>query len=394
MNLNMHTSIKELLINTPECQEFLYSIPKSGFIYNYINDFNKNASVSSTAILLGLERYIKRASQNPCNYNEMRDLLIKPGCVNVAGFVNFLWQEPFVNELKSKAKELDIELNINIFPKHLKKQFQNYLAMCKNPDDLPEILIGKGFSSFMTSRFVDIFVKPGYFQHLMPNNMSELFKTKGFEDPNNCYHPFGIEELVMVYDKSYLNEVAVPTSWEDILSSQYSGKLNQMGKEQQDHFGFIMMIYLYKSLGENGIRKYAENVKLKQHFTHTIKNFGKNNEHSSPVNIMHQFAAKLIRSDAREKIQLIETIEGNPSVCHFYLLKTHANIQSIELAKHLYSNPIKNIIEKSGTTHITSAKSISGNSTIRWIGWNNLRELPLPYMKEHLSEIAYNHFKL
>jgi hypothetical protein len=80
----------------------------------------------------------------------MRELLIKSDAVNITGFVNFLWQEPFINELKNKAEVMGINININIFPKHVKKVFQNYLAVCNNPDDLPEILIGKGFSSFMS----------------------------------------------------------------------------------------------------------------------------------------------------------------------------------------------------------------------------------------------------
>jgi|GEM_PF-1316334 len=393
MHYNEHTSISELLTSIPECREFFYPLCLGKATCCTISELSATGNIPLPVLLTGIDRYVKRARQNPCNYSQMREMLIKPGAVNIAGFVNFLWQEPFVLELKAKAEELGVALNINIFPGHLKKQFQNYLAVCGNPDDLPEILIGKGFSSLMTSRFVDIFVKPGYYKYAMSGTaMSNFFVSKGYTDSGQSYHPFGVEELVMVYDDSCSEAVNHPQSWEDLLKPAYLGMLSQTGKEHRDHFGFMMMLYLYKSLGEEGIIRYAGNVKIKQHFTHTIKNIGKKNDKSAPVNIMHQFAARFIRSDAREQTQIVDARDGNPSVCHFCMLKQTAEEQAVEIAKHLYSEPIKNIIEKGGTTHISSPKPISGNNSIRWIGWDTLRELPLPYLKEYLSEIAYNHF--
>lgn len=395
MNATKHTNISEIIQTVPECREFLHPY------LSQINDSSNlemlaaNNNISVSSLISGLERYIKRATQNLCDYQQMRELLIKTNSVNIAGFVNFLWQEPFINELKNKAEEIGINININIFPKHLKKVFQNYLAVCNNPDDLPEILIGKGFSSFMTSHFVDTFVKPGYYQNpIAENKMSDFFKNKSFTDSYQSYHPFGVEELVMVYDTSYSDTVSPPKSWEDILKPEYKGRLSQMGKEQQDHFGFIMMLYLHDKLNSEGIKRFAENVKIKQHFTHTIKNIGKQNERSSPVNIMHQFASKFIRSEARETVRIIDALDGNPSVCHFFLLKKSASENAIEIANHLYSGQIKTIIEKAGTTHISTSIPTSDNQNIRWIGWDTLRELPLPYMKEQLSEIAYKHFNV
>ncbi len=394
MIIDEHTNTRDLLINVPECREFLYPYHSAPGVDSNLHELAVSCNISLNALRNGIERYVKRAKQNPHDYHQMREQLVKPGTVNIAGFVNFLWQEPFVKELEAKAEKQGFRLNINIFPKHAKKQFQNYLATCNNPGDLPEILIGKGFSSFMTSYFVNTFVKQGYYQHPMPGDgMSDFFKSKSFADPHQSYHPFGVEELVMVYDSSRSHEVPPPHSWEDILQPGYHGMLSQMGKEQKDHFGFIMMLYLYNSLGEEGIKRYAANVKIKQHFTRTIKNMGKRNDQSAPVNIMHQFAAKFTRSDIREKIQVIDTQEGNPSACHFFLMKNRVSEQTVEMAKHLYSEPIKNIIEKAGTTHISSPSPLSGSKNTRWIGWDTLRELPLPYLKEHLSEIAYKYFK-
>lgn len=392
--IDIKTNIKQILQQTPGCEEFLYP---------FLDKIQDDTRLISLAVMLdipvgilqnGLDRSLKRIEQNPCNYQQMHERLIQPGHVNIAGFVNFLWQKEFVSEIKSKAKESGIKLNLNIFPKHSKKEFQNYLSLCSSPDDLPGILIGKGFSSFMSQRFADKFVKTGFYSHApVSDEMGSIFRTAGLQDVQHDYHPFGVEEMVMIHDKTIPFSEELPETWISVLESGYANAIIQMGKAKRDHFGFNMMLYLHAEVGRTAIEKYASNVKNKQHFSYIIKNMARNNSDSAPINIIHQFAGRFIRSDALEKTEIITTKDGNPCVCLFFLMKNSLSEDGIEMAKHLYSPQIKCIMEKYGTAHITSELPASGNAKIQWVGWNKIKELPLPYLKEELSEIAYNHYK-
>jgi len=394
MEINIHTRTTEILRQYPECHEFLYPFHQQCTEMTTLASLAGDANLSVASLVAGLERYVKRSKQSPCDYAKMRSRLVVPGAVNVAGFVHFLCHEPLVHELSARAKELKVNLNIHLFPKHLKKEFQSYLSLCNSADDLPEILIGKGFSSLLTSRFIDKFVRSGHFRHEIPGiSMGNAFLSAGFSDPENDFHPFGVEEMVMVYDKTFGHTVDMPGSWDDLLMPEYNGMLCQMGKDRRDHFGFEVLLYLFARYGLQGIRSYAANVKVTQHFTNTVKNFGSKNASSVPVNIMHQFAVGLIRSNAKEVAEVVHAKEENPGVCHYFLLKKEANGKALELARHLYAPAIRAVIEKSGISHITSDQPLSGNATIRWIGWNWLRMFPMPYLKEHLAEIAYEHYK-
>jgi hypothetical protein len=394
MEIHSHTNLQQLLSAVPETGEFLHPFVADINDATTVGSLAETEDVSLNALVLGLERAVKRAKQNPFDFETMRSQLIKPGAVNVAGFVNFLWQNEFVAELKSKAEELNIDLNINIFPKQFKAMFQNYLSVCKKPDHLPEILIGKGFSSLMSSRFVDTFVKSGdYTCKVDESKMSQLFVDAGLQSADKDYHPFGVDEMVMLLDKTVKSAAKVPTSWSDILSPEYKQLLAQMGKNQRDHFGFVIMLYLYAQHGTNGIEQYAANMKSKEHFTSIIKGIGKSNEKAAVINIVHQYAGKMIRSDAKDKTEIITTTDGNPTVCIFFLIKNTASREAMELVNHLYSPQIKAILEKGGTNHITSNSLLSGSNTIRWVGWDVLKSLQHPYIKEYLSEIAYSKFK-
>ncbi len=394
MIINQHIRTADILREYPEYHEFVYPFHRHCTEKTTLADLADEAKVSVASLMTGLERYVKRAEQNPCDYDKMRNLLVVPGAVNIAGFVHFLWHEPLIHELCRKARELKINLNINLFPKHLKKEFQNYLSLCNSADDLPEILIGKGFSSLITSRFIDKFVRTGHYRHKIPDApIGSAFLSAGFYDREHDFHPFGVEEMVMVYDKTLGHAVDMPTSWDELLKPEYMGMLCQMGKDRHDHFGFAVLLYIYTRYGYQGIRSYAGNVKVRQHFSSTVKNIGSKNASAVPLNIMHQFAAGLIRSDAKKGTEVVHTTDGNPGVCHYFLLKKEASDKAVEIARHLYAPAARAVIEKSGSSHITSDLPLSGNSNIRWIGWDKLKLFPMPYLKEHLAEIAYEHYK-
>lgn len=393
MDIHSHTNVQLLRSAVPETGELLH--PFNGIICDNttVHSLAHDAGISFAALALGLERAVKRAKNNPFDFHSMRAQLVRPGAVNIAGFVNFLWQNEFVAELQIKAVSLGVDLNINIFPKQNKAQFQNYLSVCESAEDLPEILIGKGFSSFMSSRFVDKFVKPGHYTHKVDeSSMSPLFVHAGLHSDSDDYHPFGVDEMVMLRDKTAVPAPSVPTSWSDILLPQYHQTLAQMGKNQRDHFGFVIMLYLYAQHGTKGIEQYAANVKSKEHFTSIIKNMGKGGERAA-INIVHQYAGRMIRSDVKDCTEIIPAADGNPTVCNFFLIKHSASSPALAIAHHLYSPQIKRILEQGATNHITSSSLLSGSSDVRWIGWDTVKSLQHPYIKEYLSEIAFQHYK-
>jgi len=395
MEIEHTTSVSRLLRTVPECEEylsrFLPFLPKRA----KLADLYRNTDALPGPVMSGLRQCVKRAKNDPCHFSTMRRQVVAPDAVNIAGFAGFLWEQPLIDELTAKANELGIRVNINIFQKHRKKQFQNYLARCQSPGDLPDVLIGKGFSSLTSSRFVDMFVKKDcFYSPEAQAPMGDLYRQNDFSDPDCAYHPFGVEELVMLRDEASNPQLKDPLFWSDILTRRYGGMLSQTSKSEMDHFGFILMLYLYVEHGEDGIRLFADNVRAKQHFAYTIRYLGMRNPlYSSPIHIMHHFATLFIRSDVRAKTHVIKLLDGNPAMCNFFLLKKTSGREACQLAMHLYSDKVKQLLENCGTAHITSNYSCSGNEHVRWIGWDRIKQLNLPYLKDYLGLIAYTNFK-
>lgn len=394
MIVKPETPITRLVKIHPECIEFLWPFRRLIREELTVEELSVQYELPIESLIFGLTRTVKRAVQYPCNYAAMRKLLVKPDHVNVAGYVNFTWQNAFTEELKTFAKTEGIRLNLNIFPKYRKKEFQNYMALCQSVDDLPEILIGKGFSSFNTQQFTDSWVRTGHYTREIRAAGNDTFKQAGLIDPRHQYHSFGAEEFVMIFDRTMAPGLSLPKSWDDLLNPEYKGLISQMGKNAVDHFGFVMLFYLYQKYGEDGIRNFAGNVKNKQHFSGMVKNMATELPETAPINLMHNFAKYFIRSDARESVKQIDPVDGNPVISHFFLIKKYAGEEAVKMARHFYSRPIGDILERSGSLHAANTSVLSKEKKIRWIGWETVKNAPLPFLKEYLSEVAYSAYRL
>ena len=98
---------------------------------------------------------------------------------------------------------------------------------------------------------------------------------------------------------------------------------------------------------------------------------------------MHSFASRFIRSDARSNVAVINPLDGNPVTAYFFLLKKNAGNDARKIVQHLYSKPIGEILENTGTLHGSNYSTLAKGKNIRWIGWDTVKNASLPYLKEY-----------
>lgn len=383
--IDRNTNLNALIAAYPECREFLWPFRADLSQCKTLERVAHQARCPVEVLVRGLTRGVERAVKNPFDAVQMRSQLVRPGCVNVAGFVDFSWRTPFMERLHEFADAQGFTLNLNLFKKHQKKAFQNYLACCENPAALPELLIGKGFSSLMTQQFVDRFVHTGVFSRALDVSYGAAFHLAGLRDPQQAYHPFAADEYVMVFDPTVDPACRPPQSWADLQRPAYAGKITQMGKEGRDHFGFAQLFFLMQADGEAGLARYARNVRQKQHFAGIVKNLARSGTCS--VNVMHQYATQFIRHDARNEVEIITPSDGNPVTARYFLLKQNASAAAVSLAKYLYSDPVADLL--AGTGLLPAGTDVK--RPIRWVGWDAVKSAGLPFLKESLSHIAYQY---
>jgi ABC-type Fe3+ transport system substrate-binding protein len=342
-------------------------------------------------ILDELNQMAARDQKDLMEIANLKKQLIQAHKVNMAGFADFTWHEAFIAEMEKFAKAEHIELNHNFYLKNDKKAFQFYLAKCENPDDLPDILVGKGFSSLMTRRFVDRFIRTGYFDMPLHEEVNDLWYKTGLFDVTGQYHAFGVEEQVILVDLSKPTNTPEPTRWSDLLKPEYEQTVTQMGKPQRDHFGANQLFYLHEKYGDEGIRAYARSVKYKWHFSKIIKDIGKNHLDSSPYNVVQRYTTLFVRSDA--KVKVLSPEDGNPVSVFFCLVKKGSNEAVLKIARHFFSEPMADLLESAGAVSAYAHSEVAAKANLRWIGWDAVKNSTLPYQKDDFSETAFEVFE-
>jgi hypothetical protein len=295
-----------------------------------------------------------------------------------------------VEEMNGFAERENIDLNLRFFNKPEKKAFQHYLNECTDVNDLPDILVGKGFSSLMTQCFVDRFVRTGCFDCPLDVSVHPLWHATGLYDPLEQYHAFGAEEQVVLRDNTLRTNLPNPEAWSDFLRPIYDRSITLMGKPQRDHFNFNTQFYLWNQYGAEGIRLFSTKVAHKEHFSKIIKDLGKAHPEASPFNVVHRFASLFARSDANA--QVLKLSDGNPVMTFFCLVKTNSNEAVLKTARHLFSRQVSKLIEAAGAVSAHPESEIATNANLRWIGWETIQHANLPYLKDELSALAYEHY--
>jgi hypothetical protein len=195
---------------------------------------------------------------------------------------------------------------------------------------------------------------------------------------------------VFLRDNTKKTTVPNPENWSDLLKPEYTNTVTQMGKPQRDHFGFNSLFYLNQQYGEQGIRDYARAVKYKWHFSKIIKDIGRDYLMASPFNVVKRYTTLFVRHNA--DVEVLTLKDGNPVTTFFCLVKKGSNEEVLKTARHLFSKPIAGLIEHAGAVSAHPESEVTAHANLRWIGWEAVKSANLPFLKEELSEIAFDEY--
>lgn len=386
MKITKETRIDELVAQFPECREYLWPFRDAITSGMRLEQLSSRYFFPVKAFEAGLKSRIGQHNQVSEGYKKIRQNIVKSSCINIAGFVNEKWRGSLTDELNRFAQSQHISLNINLLPKNKKQDFAHYISVCTNPDDMPDILIGKGFGTLMSQRFNQLFIKTGVYQKRLNVGYNSLFQSADLIDVEQNYHPFALEEYLMAFH-NYDQMLCPPTSWFDILQPGYRGKITQMSESKSDKFCFVMLFYLYKKYGEEGIIRYASNVNrscaLDQIQQEMISNMN-----GTSLTTMYAHGFHRIQSMAEFNTREIIPMDGNPVTLNFLLVKQQADEQADMMARHFYSPQVGAIIESSGLIHAGTHSLKAGSRNVRWLGWDTIKNAPLPFLKDYLNVLA------
>ncbi|MGL6314253.1 ABC transporter substrate-binding protein [Vibrio sp. WXL103] len=360
------TSIDQIRQLGSLADEFLYPFDTSGDMT--LGQYCAQSRLAVDSMIEGLNR-AARKQQFAAPQAQLYRRLIKPGYINVAVFSHFTWHEPLIDFIQQQAKRLEIALNLQVFSKRNKIELQAYLAACEQADQLPDMLIGKGFSSLMSARFQALFVQTGVFKQRIDTE-----PTHPWQDPRHSYHLLALDPLERV-------------SHIDSATSEKQQQLWVAGRPDKQHMNFALLLERYLQGGESAVRRQFEQVTGFLHFSQIVEQLVRHDHHADPrCYIMRRYSRLFVPSRYREQLDIDHLQGGAPCSAVYMLVKSNANESLLALAESLYLPDMQPHWTKAGLVDIGSAAQEA--QRYRFPKWEALYDLPLPWLKARLAGLG------
>lgn len=251
-------------------------------------------------------------------------------------------------------------------------------------DELPDLVISPGISSFFHDDFRRRFVDRGVFADVTAGWENDRFDGQDLTDPKGWYSVICVNPLVMVADHSRLGELPVPKAWADLLKPEYKRQVAMRG--QKGSFCETTLLTLRHIYGLEAVERFGGAVQQGLHPAQMAKHAGSGNPEASPVLIMPYFYAKSIMK--KEKVSIIWPEEGAIASPVFLLTKAAARERLKPLTDYLTGVEVSNLYENASfpalNPQVTS--KLPDEARLLWMGWDLVWSGSIQKVKEETHD--------
>ncbi|KNF08680.1 putative Fe3+ ABC transporter periplasmic binding-like protein [Gottschalkia purinilytica] len=282
--------------------------------------------------------------------------------------LRILFKDMLGEAIKDYKEKTGITLNCYI-PSGCGDKYE-YEDICslENIDELPDIILTKGFDDFHRKNFIDKFVKKGYFKSVFTDNLDDRFLEAGCLD--NDYTMYASFLDVMLIDEKNLGDLPKPKTWSDLLNPIYKDKIITFG--MPEGISTVTPIYLYKEHGVESIAKFAHNVKGAYHGAKMAKVAGTNSKEAGAIYILPLFFAKTC---IREGLSILWPEDG-AILYPFCMLVKESKMEEMKYLIDFITKDFGQVCAKSHGIALNpdiKNTNIPKDGKLKWIGWNYIK---------------------
>lgn len=278
--------------------------------------------------------------------------------------------------------------------------FYELVKQYKHENELPDLIITPGISSFFHSDFRMRFLEQSVFKAVpamkrqtggqtveRPRTSPELrFTEAELVDPKGWYTVLCVNPLVMVVDHTRLGALPAPSSWEELLKPEYKGMVAMRGKK--DDFCETTLLTLRKLFGLEAVEKLGEAVKEGLHPAQMVKKAGTGNPDAAAILIMPYFYAKSI--PRRDKVSLVWPREGAIASPVFLLAKTSAHERVRLLTDYLTGEHVAGLCESASFPSLNpvaqAQSTLPDGARLVWMGWDMVWDEQIQQLKKETND--------
>lgn len=258
-------------------------------------------------------------------------------------------------------------------------------------EEFPDAVMTTGFGNFFKDEFVEKFIMPGYFKSAARERVNKDFASEGFEDPDGNYTLYSVFPYVLLIDLKKLGELPVPRRWSDLLNPVYENNIIIGGSEKS--LSMVPLLYLHKEFGEEGLAKFAPNVKDAWHNAKMAKTAGTSSAEGAAVYVLPWFFA---RSCPRREATEIVWPEDGAYTGPMYLIVKESGGQKLKAISDYITG------EKFGgrsannfypALHPNVDNKLPPQAKLKWLGWDYIKSHSMDQLIERVDHVFRMNWK-
>lgn len=296
--------------------------------------------------------------------------------------------EGFNKWMEDKGNSLNLKVDYELKAASMGVDFiKQNIEKAENEEELSDIFISAGFDLFFDKKLMGKFKEKGVFEDLTGfEKLNKDFDNEeiSLKDPDGQYSMIGVVPAVFLVNTEELQELKMPSSWEDILKPEFENRVS-LPIGDFDLFNSILL-NIYKKYGEDGVKKLGKSLLRSMHPSEMVKSHIKKGE-KPVVTIMPYFFTKMTKRGG--PMQAVWPKDGAIISPIFMLSKKSKKDMIQPFIDFFSSKEVGEILSYNGkfpTVNPDVDNMISSDHKYMWLGWDFIKQNDIAKLIKHLEE--------
>lgn len=296
--------------------------------------------------------------------------------------------EGFNKWMEDKGNSLNLKVDYELKAASMGVDFiKQNIEKAENEEELSDIFISAGFDLFFDKKLMGKFKEKGVFEDLTGfEKLNKDFDNEeiSLKDPDGQYSMIGVVPAVFLVNTEELQELKMPSSWEDILKPEFENRVS-LPIGDFDLFNSILL-NIYKKYGEDGVKKLGKSLLRSMHPSEMVKSHIKKGE-KPVVTIMPYFFTKMTKRGG--PMQAVWPKDGAIISPIFMLSKKSKKDMIQPFIDFFSSKEVGEILSYNGkfpTVNPDVDNMISSEHKYMWLGWDFIKQNDIAKLIKHLGE--------
>lgn len=279
-------------------------------------------------------------------------------------------------EIKTRKNE---DINFKVALPSESSYMNRKLIEANDSEALPDVITNVGFEQIFNKKFIERFIDTEIFKNKGIECKNKEFIKAGCLDPEGIYEIFAATPYVFLIDKNKLGNRPEPKCLEDLLKDCYKNEIITNGENGK--ISYILLLYIFKEFGIEGIARLKENVKDMWHGSKMAWNAGKNIEEGASIYVIPWIFAKACYR--KKDIKIIWPEDGAMISPMTMIRKVHMECGSMDIYNVIKGNKFSNICLN--TFYLSAVEEAAAEYKIKWLGWDFIRENDISLLRKGIT---------